>query len=84
MDMFDSVIVRTKDEEIAAEIAQELHDRFRPQLLREGDNWQVWVESADDDELPDLLGMLSPRLRQPEPPIEVLINGEGYRPPPPS
>jgi hypothetical protein len=79
--MFDSVVVKTKDEETAVAVAESLYERFRPQLLHEGDGWQVWIESADEDELPDLLGALHERLRAPEPSIQVLINGGEYRPP---
>ena len=78
--MLDSVRIKTRDEQTAITLAHDLLGRFQPALLHEGEEWQVWVESADSDELPELLHILYDRLHAPEPSIEVLINGELYLP----
>jgi hypothetical protein len=79
--MFDSIRIRTSDEQTALTLTEDVLARFRPHLVHESEGeWEVRVESESEDDLPDLLGILYDRLRAPEPSLDLLINGELYRP----
>lgn len=79
--LFDSVRIKTRDKKTAVTLANDLLGRFQPELVHEGKKrWEVRVESASDDDLPDLLSILHDRLHAPDPLIDVLINGEPYSP----
>jgi hypothetical protein len=79
--VFDTVRIKTKDEQTALTLAREELARFRPELVRESETeWELRLESESDDDLPDLLGILYARLNDPAPSIELLINGEHYSP----
>jgi hypothetical protein len=76
--MLDSVRIKTKDELTAVTLAHDVLARFQPELVRGSEEWELWIESASEDDLPDLLTILYDRLHVPDPSIDVLINGELY------
>jgi hypothetical protein len=74
--MLDSIRIKTRDEQTAVALAEDILARYRPRLVQEHDEWEVRVESESEDDLPDLLGILRERLHGSESSFDVVVNGE--------
>ena len=81
--MLDTIRIRTRDEQTAVTLANDLLARFRPTLSHEQDEWELVVEGETEDDVPDLVSILRQRVSDPDSSVSLLVNGEPRRVAPP-